>query len=608
MKRGHLVFFAIGLAIVFSLVYMNDQDQQNGVTTSRVGTAQILALIDDKKVDRATVEGGHISAFGAGTRYLTYTAEPWVITKALRDHKIPYGEMPRQESIGSILLSMLLTVFIPILLVLLLFRYIANRQAGGRRGGKGGGGISPFNAGQSNPKDGKKISTVTFADVAGVDEAVDELKGVVNFLKNPEKYATAGARIPKGVLLMGDTGCGKTMLAKAVAGEAGVPFLSMSGSEFVEMFVGVGAARVRDLFETARKQKPCIIFIDEIDALAKKRMGVTYGGGNDEREQTLNQLLIEMDGFATSDGIVVIAATNLPEALDSALLRPGRFDRRVMVHRPDLRGREAILKVHLRSKKVSPDVDLKDIARATPGMSGAELEAITNEAAIAMADQASDTITQHDLMNAQIRVLMGPARKSVVLSPLEIERTSYHEAGHTLVAHLLPHADPVRRVTVIPRGPSLGSTWSAPDNDTHSISYLQLLARICMSMGGRVAEELAYGKDHVTTGASNDLEQATKLATHMVERFGMSGVGLRSFGNSEASPMFGGNRAYSEQTAAQIDNAINKILTDQYVAATNILTEHRDLLNALKSMLMDKETIDATDIALACGRPKAVPA
>lgn len=608
MKRSHLVLFTIGLAMLFSLVYLSDQAQQQESITEHVGTAQLLVLIDSKKIERAMVSGNHIQAYGKDRRYVAYTAEPWLITRDLRDHKIPYGEIAQQESIGGILMGLFWTFVLPVLFILLLLRFLANRQMGGKNGGAGGGGFSPFNVGKSNPKEADKTTTITFNDVAGVDEAVEELKGVVNFLKNPEKYATAGARIPKGVLLMGDTGCGKTMLAKAVAGEAGVPFLSMSGSEFVEMFVGVGASRVRDLFETARKRKPCIIFIDEIDAMAKKRMGVTYGGGNDEREQTLNQLLIEMDGFSTSDGVVVIGATNLPDALDSALLRPGRFDRRVMVHRPDLHGREAILKVHLRTKKLSPEVDLIDIARVTPGMSGAELESVTNEAAIVMADENRDTITQADLMNAQVRVVMGPARKGIIMSPLEIERTSYHEAGHALIAHLLPDADPVRRVTIIPRGLSLGSTWSAPDVDAHSLTYKQLLAKICMSFGGRAAEHIVYGEEAITTGASNDLEHTTELAELMVKKFGMSNVGLRSFGKRDDSSRFGSERSHSEFTASRIDLAINTILSQQYANAMNLLKENQKLLEALKSILIDKETIDAADIASACGRPKAVPA
>jgi len=441
---------------------------------------------------------------------------------------------------------------------------------------------------------------VTFADVAGIDEAKDEVEEIIAFLKDPKKFQRLGGRIPKGVLLIGPPGTGKTLLARAIAGEAGVPFFSISGSDFVEMFVGVGASRVRDLFEQGKKHAPCIIFIDEIDAVGRHR-GAGLGGGHDEREQTLNQLLVEMDGFESNDGVIIIAATNRPDVLDPAILRPGRFDRRITVPRPDVRGREEILRVHAKRTPLSPDVDLDVLARGTPGFSGADLENLVNEAALLAARQDKDAITMADFELAKDKVYMGTERRSMVISDDEKKTTAVHEAGHTLISVLITHHDPVHKVSIIPRGPALGVTWYLPKDDRHNLSKEQAESNIAVALGGRIAEEIVFGR--MTTGAGNDIEKATEIARKMVCEWGMSEkLGPLAYGKKEESIFLGrdyGQRTqdYSEQTAQDIDQEVRAIVQRQYVRVKEFLTREREKLHRLADSLIERETLDAEEIA-----------
>jgi cell division protease FtsH len=439
---------------------------------------------------------------------------------------------------------------------------------------------------------------VTFSDVAGIDEAKEEVLEIIEFLKDPRKFQKLGGRIPKGVLIVGPPGTGKTLLAKAIAGEAGVPFFSISGSDFVEMFVGVGASRVRDLFEQGKKHAPCIIFIDEIDAVGRLR-GAGLGGGHDEREQTLNQLLVEMDGFDTTEGVILIAATNRPDVLDPALLRPGRFDRQVVVNRPDLRGRSEILKVHTKKVPIASNVELEKIARGTPGFSGADLENLVNEAALWAARQNKKEVEVIDFEMAKDKVLMGAERKSMILSDEEKRTTAYHEAGHALMAKLLPGTDPVHKVTIIPRGRALGVTMQLPTDDRHNYSKEFLYNNLAILMGGRVAEELVL--KHITTGAGNDIERATDLARKMVCEWGMSEkLGPLTFGRKEEEIFLGRElttkRDFSDQVALEIDLEIKRLVTENYERAKRLLTEHMRSLKALAEALLEKEVLDAPEI------------
>ncbi|MFN3427005.1 MAG: ATP-dependent zinc metalloprotease FtsH [Candidatus Thermochlorobacter sp.] len=456
-----------------------------------------------------------------------------------------------------------------------------------------------FNFGKSRAKMITEFDTkVSFADVAGCDEAKMELREVVDFLREPDKFKQLGAKIPKGVLLLGSPGTGKTLLAKAVAGEAGVPFFSMSGADFVEMFVGVGASRVRDLFEQAKRHAPCIVFIDEIDAVGRSR-GAGLGGGHDEREQTLNQLLVEMDGFETTDQVVLIAATNRPDVLDSALLRPGRFDRQVVVDKPDVRGREAILKIHARKVPLASDVNLQLIAQGTPGFAGADLANLINEATLLAARANRNEVTMQDLENARDKVLMGPERKSVYISPKEKEITSYHESGHVLVAKFTEGADPVHKVTIIPRGRALGLTSYLPLEDRHTYSRQYILAMITYALGGRAAEEIVFNE--ISTGAGNDIERATELARKMVCEWGMSErLGPLNYGSKQQEVFlgrdFGRVRDYSEETAVAIDSEVRHIVSECMASARRILTDHLDILHRLAKTLIERETLSGAEI------------
>jgi cell division protease FtsH len=463
------------------------------------------------------------------------------------------------------------------------------------------GGSRAFAFGKSKAKlltgDTPKL---TFADVAGCDEAKVELQEVIEFLKDPQKFTRLGGRLPKGALLVGPPGTGKTLLAKAVAGEAGRPFFSMSGSDFVEMFVGVGASRVRDLFEQGKAHAPCIIFIDEIDAVGRHR-GAGLGGGHDEREQTLNQLLVEMDGFESNDGVILIAATNRPDVLDPALLRPGRFDRQIVVDSPDVKGREGILRVHVRKIPLSGDVELATIARGTPGMAGADLANLVNEAALLAARKNKTLVDMSDFEEAKDKVMLGVERKSLVLSEDERKLTAYHEAGHTVVSIMTPGSDPIHKVTIVPRGRALGLMMSLPEKDRYGQTKEWLIGRLAISFGGRVAEELIFGPEKVTTGAGSDIEQATSLARRMVTQFGMSEkIGMMAVGEREHEVFlgreFGTRREVSERTAEVVDDEVKRFIDEAYRKATNILNEHRDLLERIALTLLDRETVDRDDL------------
>ncbi len=495
--------------------------------------------------------------------------------------------------------STIVTLIPMVFIVLMFFLFMRQLQAGGGKAMSFGKSKARMLSDSQN--------RVTFADVAGVDEAKDEVEEIIAFLKDPKKFQRLGGRIPKGVLMIGPPGTGKTLLARAIAGEAGVPFFSISGSDFVEMFVGVGASRVRDLFEQGKKHAPCIIFIDEIDAVGRHR-GAGLGGGHDEREQTLNQLLVEMDGFEANDGVIIIAATNRPDVLDPAILRPGRFDRRITVSRPDVRGREAILRVHTKKTPLAPNVDLETIARGTPGFSGADLENLVNEAALLAARQDKDALAMADFEMAKDKVFMGTERRSMVISDEEKWATAVHEAGHTLVALTIDHHDPVHKVTIIPRGPALGVTWYLPKQDRLSFSKDQAEAKIASALGGRIAEEIIFGQ--LTAGASNDIEQLTELARRMVCEWGMSEkLGPLAYGKKEEQVFLGrdyGGRQqdYSEQTALEIDTEVRRVIQDQYNRVRGLLTGKREQLEAIAKALVERETLDHEEILAAYeGRP-----
>ncbi len=502
---------------------------------------------------------------------------------------------PEQQSIWQ----QLLVASFPILIIIALFFFFMRQMQGGGAGGKGG----PMSFGKSKAKLlGEGQIKVTFADVAGVDEAKEDVKELVDFLREPDKFQRLGGRIPRGILLVGQPGTGKTLLAKAIAGEAKVPFFSISGSDFVEMFVGVGASRVRDMFDQAKKQAPCIIFIDEIDAVGRHR-GAGLGGGHDEREQTLNQLLVEMDGFEVNDGVIVMAATNRPDVLDPALLRPGRFDRQVVVGLPDIRGREQILKVHMRKVPIDDKVKASLIARGTPGFSGADLANLVNEAALFAARSSRRLVSMEEFEKAKDKIMMGAERKSMVMSDKEKRNTAYHEAGHAIVGRLVPEHDPVYKVSIIPRGRALGVTMFLPEEDRYSLNKTTILSQICSLYGGRIAEELTLGKDGVTTGASNDIQRATEMARNMVTKWGLSEeLGPLLYMEDEGEVFLGRSAAsqsksFSSDTAKTIDKEVRKIIDECYGRAKALLEANRDKLEMMKDALLEFETIDADQIS-----------
>jgi cell division protease FtsH len=538
----------------------------------------LLNRAERGELHRVVVSGPTVQALdAAGTRYRAVKEENVAVSEILRQRGVDVAVDSGQAEVSPGLLMGL----IPIVAILVLFFLTARRTGAG-------------NPTMSFGKSGARMSTpnrptVTFDDVAGVEEAKSELRELVEFLKHPERFAALGARIPKGVLLVGPPGTGKTLISKAVAGEAGVPFFSISGSEFVEMFVGVGASRVRDLFRTAKKNAPCIVFVDEIDAVGRQR-GVSVGGGNEEREQTLNQLLVEMDGFDSNTNIIVIAATNRPDVLDPALLRPGRFDRRVTLDTPDVAGRRAILSVHAKSKPLDDDVQLDVLARQTVGFSGAELANVMNEAALLAGRSGRDKIGRQDLDEATMRVVAGPERRSRVISAYQKRIVAYHEVGHALVARMLEHSDPVHKVSIISRGPALGVTVYTPKEDNYLVSREQLLARMAHAMGGRVAEELVFGD--VTTGAKGDIESTTNIARRMVCEFGMSELGVIVLTRNDDGTAL----LVSDELSTRIDQACNSLVAEAYERARRILTERRSALDMIAERLLEAETIDGEEL------------
>jgi len=590
-----LVLAAILMSVFNSFT---PQQEDNEVVYSDFITEVQNERISSVSIDGLIIQGQRLD----GSKFKTVrpnVQDPGLMSDLL-NHKVKViGKEPETPS----LISQLLVAAFPILLILAIFVFFMRQMQGGG-GGKGG----PMSFGKSKAKllNSDQINT-TFADVAGVDEAKEDVSELVEFLSDPTKFQRLGGRIPKGVLMVGPPGTGKTLLAKAIAGEAKVPFFSISGSDFVEMFVGVGASRVRDMFEQAKKQAPCIIFIDEIDAVGRHRGG-GWGGGNDEREQTLNQLLVEMDGFEGNEGVIVIAATNRPDVLDKALLRPGRFDRQVYVSLPDIRGREQILKVHGRKVPIDESVEMSVIARGTPGFSGADLANLVNEAALFAARGNRRVVGMEEFENARDKIMMGAERRSMVMSDKEKANTAYHEAGHAIIGRLVPEHDPVHKVTIIPRGRALGVTQYLPEEDRYSMSRRQLFSQLCSLFGGRIAEELVGGLDAVTTGASNDIERATQMARNMVTKWGLTEkMGPVLYGEDESQQPGGGNAHYSEDTSREIDQEVRTILDDAYSQAKKLLEDNRDILEAMKDALMEYETIDADQVDDLMNRRKVRP-
>ena len=589
------------LLIIAAFVIAIDAFSGQSANKSELSYTGFIQQVQQKKVESVTITNDHgiKGKLKNGTEFNSYAPSDETLIKTLQDNGVEITAAPPEQPAWWM---SLLGSAIPIIILVVLFFFIMQQTQGG------GGRVMNF--GKSRAKlMGEGNVKVSFKDVAGAEEAKQELEEVVEFLKDPGKFTTIGAKIPKGVLLAGPPGTGKTLLAKAVAGEAGVPFFTISGSDFVEMFVGVGASRVRDLFTQAKKNAPCIIFIDEIDAVGRQR-GAGLGGGHDEREQTLNQLLVEMDGFGANEGIITIAATNRPDILDPALVRPGRFDRQVIVGRPDLRGREAILKVHARNKPLADDVDLKTIAKKTPGFTGADLNNLLNEAALLAARLNKKVITMAEVEEASEKVSMGPERRSHIVSEKDRKLTAYHESGHAIVAHLLPHADPVHKVTIIPRGAAGGYTMMLPTEEQNYKTKSQLLADIRVALGGRIAEALIL--DEISTGASGDLQSVTNTARAMVTRWGMSDeLGPIVFGEQQEQVFLGKNlgheRNYSEEIAAKIDSEIHRIVEEAYKDVTKLLSENEKFLHDMANALLEEETIDskAVDNLYKYGTTKA---
>jgi cell division protease FtsH len=598
---------AVWLVIALVLFTVFKQFDRSASQTGMIGYSEFLDEVRNKRIKSVQLQEGaggtEIRARTSDDKELRTTATylDRGLIGDLINNNVKFDVKPREEP--SFLLSMLAS-WGPILLLIGVWIYFMRQMQGGGKGGA-------FSFGKSKARMlDEANNTTTFADVAGCDEAKEEVKELVDFLKDPQKFQKLGGRIPRGVLLVGPPGTGKTLLAKAIAGEAKVPFFSISGSDFVEMFVGVGAARVRDMFEQAKKSAPCIIFVDEIDAVGRHR-GAGLGGGNDEREQTLNQMLVEMDGFETNLGVIVMAATNRPDILDPALLRPGRFDRQVYVTLPDVRGREAILNVHMRKVPVGQDIRADILARGTPGFSGADLANLVNEAALFAARRNGRVVEMGDFEKAKDKIMMGPERKSMAMAEDERRNTAYHESGHALVARLVPKADPVHKVTVIPRGRALGVTMQLPEGDRYSTDKIRMLSTISILFGGRIAEEVFIGE--MTTGASNDFERATHIARDMVTRYGMTdALGTMVYADNEGEVFLGRSVTkttnMSEQTMQSVDREIRKILDEQYAIARKLIEDNKDKMHAMANALLEYETIDTAQIDdIMEGRPPRPP-
>jgi cell division protease FtsH len=613
MAKGAAVnnqwFSKVAVWLVIALVLFTVFKQfERGVTPgSQIGYSEFLDEVAAKRIKSVTLQEG-----GGGTEILATTNDDKRLRVTatyldrglvgdLRNNGVKFDVKPREEP--SLLMSLLVS-WGPMLLLIGVWVYFMRQMQGGGKGGA-------FSFGKSKARMlDEANNTTTFADVAGCDEAKEEVKELVDFLKDPQKFQKLGGRIPRGVLLVGPPGTGKTLLAKAIAGEAKVPFFSISGSDFVEMFVGVGAARVRDMFEQAKKSAPCIIFVDEIDAVGRHR-GAGLGGGNDEREQTLNQMLVEMDGFETNLGVIVMAATNRPDILDPALLRPGRFDRQVYVTLPDVRGREQILNVHMRKVPVGQDIRADILARGTPGFSGADLANLVNEAALFAARRNGRVVEMVDFEKAKDKIMMGPERKSMVMDEDERKNTAYHEAGHAIIAQLLPKLDPVHKVTIIPRGGALGVTISLPERDRYSVDKIQMLSRISMLFGGRIAEEVFMNQ--MTTGASSDFERATQTAKDMVMRYGMTdALGPIVYSENEGEVFLGRSVTkttnMSEETMRKVDAEVRRIIDEQYGIARKLIEDNQDKMHAMAKALLEWETIDNEQIQdIMAGKPPRPP-
>ena len=579
---------AIWLIVVLVLVTVFNQFAVKNTADGQVVYSQFIDEVKHGRIAKVTIDGRVLRGVSNdGKKFNTYApSDPWLVSDLLKNNVIVEAK-PEEEQ--SLLMSIFVSWFPMILLIGVWIFFMRQMQGGGK------GGAFSFGKSKARQLDENSNQT-TFADVAGCDEAKEEVAELVEFLRDPTKFQKLGGRIPTGILMVGPPGTGKTLLAKAIAGEAKVPFFTISGSDFVEMFVGVGAARVRDMFDQAKKAAPCIIFIDEIDAVGRHR-GAGTGGGNDEREQTLNQMLVEMDGFEPNSGVIVIAATNRADVLDKALLRPGRFDRQVMVGLPDIRGREQILLVHMRKVPIDADVKADIIARGTPGFSGADLANLVNEAALFAARRSKRTVDMADFEDAKDKIYMGPERKSMVMREDERRNTAFHESGHAVVAKLLPKADPVHKVTIMPRGWALGLTWQLPEHDRISNYRDKMLEEISILFGGRIAEEIFMNQ--MSTGASNDFERATKLARDMVTKYGMSdSMGIMVYAGSDQDSFFGNmsSKTVSEATQQKVDMEIRRILDEQYGVARKLLEDNRDKVEAMTAALLEWETIDAEQI------------
>jgi len=604
--RPYMVWGIIALLLIAVFSFYSSSKKEGNL--SDLSYSNFLQKVDSGEIRQVEIQGNNligISAInsdktaGMFREFRTYAPNDPSLIKRLEDKGV--NIKATQPSTSNNLLMNLFFSLLPVIILVAVWIFFMRQMQGGARGAMGFG------------KSKAKLLTeaqgrVTFRDVAGVDEAKDDLSEIVEFLRDPQKFQRLGGRIPRGVLLVGPPGTGKTLLARSVAGEANVPFFTISGSDFVEMFVGVGASRVRDMFEQAKKNAPCIIFIDEIDAVGRHR-GAGVGGGNDEREQTLNQLLVEMDGFEPNESIILIAATNRPDVLDPALLRPGRFDRQVVVPNPDVAGREEILKVHVRNVPLAPNVDLKIIARGTPGFSGADLMNLVNEAALMAARREKRLVTMQEFEDAKDKVMMGAERRSSAMTQAEKELTAFHEAGHAIVAINMPAADPVHKATIVPRGRALGMVMQLPEGDRYSISYRWMLSNLAIMMGGRVAEEMKFGKDNITAGASSDIEQATKLARNMVTRWGLSDkVGKVAYGDNQDEVFMGYSASrtptMSEETAKLIDGEVRRLIDEAYATAIKVLTTKKKQWVALAEGLLEYETLTGDEIKeVIAGKP-----